>query len=328
MAEARIEMPEDLQERPPGDEEWAQTPPRANAGDQRPLAGGQQQFLRMPPQQQQWQAPPNWRPYVPPQQYVQPQPQPHKVRLPPFWSHNPRVWFTQAESAFNTCHVGEERLKFDLVVACLGEETLTQVQSVVEIPEQLAHPYQVLKARLLEVYQPDMWEQASRILHFRELGDTKPSQLMDQMLALHPRDEQPGTLFKAVFLDRMPADIRAHVQGLAARQGCRELAAACDVVWHARTSKGRPGTTAAVAEAQEEELVEHVAAMHVQPGKPKGAAGRGKDRGGGRGRGGGKGRGGGRPKGKVQGYTCWKHVQYGDQAWECVDPTICTFSGN
>ena len=303
-------MPTELQEGPPGDDGWARTPPRANSGDQRMPQWGQQQ----------WNAPPLWGPNA------FSQPQPHKVRLPPFWSHNPRVWFTQAESAFNTCHVREERMMFDLVVACLGEETLMQVQSVVEVPEQLARPYHVLKTRLLEVYQPDVWEQASRILHFRELGDMKPSQLMDQMLALHPRDEQPGTLFKAVFLDRMPADLRAHVQGFAAQQGCRELAAACDVVWHARNTKGRPGLAAVVAKAPEEELVEHVAAMHVQSDKPRGAAVR-KDRGG-KSRGGGKGRGGGRPRGRVQGYMCWKHVQYGNQAWECVDPGICSFSEN
>ena len=77
-------------------------------------------------------------------------------------------------------------MKFDLVVKQLAEATLEHVQSIVEAPGLLERPYQAIKQRLLEVYQLDTWELVSRVLHFRELGDQKPSQLMDQTDAGQP----------------------------------------------------------------------------------------------------------------------------------------------
>lgn len=293
----------------------------SNAGDV-PLPPGDDDWDEPAQQQRQRQIPPWWPPYVQPQQQA-PLPQPHKVRLAPFWTHNPRVWFTQAESAFNTCFVMEERMKFDLVVAQLQEETLQHVQSIVEAPEMLERPYQVLKLRLLEAYQPDKWELVSRILHFREMGDQKPSQLMDQMLAILPRGEEPGLLFKGIFLDRMPADLRAHVQGAADQQDCRQLAAACDVVWLARSKKS--SKVAVVSPDPVEEAVEHVAALGIQPSKRGGGSGSGRSRSRGKSGRGGRGRGEGRQRGKIPGFTCWRHVQYGDQAYHCEDPSLCSF---
>ena len=292
---------------PPGDDEFVQPPPQQQQHGHQQQQPGQQYW-----NQQQYQ------PWWPPQQMA-PAPLPHRVHLTAFWTHNPRVWFTQAESAFNTCFVVQERMKFDLVVKHLAEATLEHVQSIVEAPELLPRPYHALKQRLLEVYQLDTWEQVYRVLHFRELGDQKPSQLMDQMLASLPRGEVPGLLFKGIFLDRMPEDLRVHVQGAAEQQDCRQLAAACDTKWLARNKK--KGKVSMVVTEPVDELADHVAAMSVQTGKRGGAAGRGKDRGRGKPRGGGR----GQTKGKLPGYTCWRHVQYGDQAFKCESPDLCSF---
>ena len=43
------------------------------------------------------------------------------------------------------------------------------------------------------------------------MSDQHPSELMDKMLILLPEDEKPGFFFRGLFLDRLPADIRAHL---------------------------------------------------------------------------------------------------------------------
>jgi len=55
------------------------------------------------------------------------------------------------------------------------------------------------------------------ILTFNELGGMQPSQLMDEILALHPANEEPGTLFKGVFLSHL-------LQSRADELTCQELA--------------------------------------------------------------------------------------------------------
>lgn len=310
----------DAELNPPGDDAYVQEP-AYNFVPPHVHQQQQQGPYQQQPGPQQWQGQqfaPWWPPYVQPEQRA-PTPQPHRADLTSFWPHNPRVWFAQAESSFNTCFVVEERMKFDLVVKKLSEGTLDHVKSIVEAPELLERPYQAIKRRLLEVYQLDTWELVDRLLHFRELGDQKPSQLMDQMLASLPRGEVPGLIFKGMFLSRMPEDVRVHVQVAAEQLDCRQLAAACDARWLARTKKC--GKISMVVPEPVEELADQVAALSVQPAKKGGAAGRGKDRGRGRGRGGGR----GQPKGKLPGFTCWRHVQYGDTAFKCESPDLCSF---
>ncbi len=172
-------------------------------------------------------APPGGDDYVPPQLpqvppgWMMPQPQPHKVKLPLFWTLKPRIWFSHAEAVFSMFYVAEERTRFNLVLPCLSEEILTRVAAVVESLDQLQLLYQALKQWLLEVFQPDWWESVHSLLHQRELGDLKLSQLMVAMLALLPAEEQPGLLFKGLWLERMLEVVCSHVQGTARLQDCR-----------------------------------------------------------------------------------------------------------
>lgn len=247
------------------------------------------------------------------QQHVQAvqQPQPHRVKLGPFWPSKPRTWFTLAESTFQQFYVEDSRMRFNLVLPALSEDMLDRVRAVVDNPEMLADPYAALRARLIEVYQPDVWESYAKLLHFRELGDQKPSQLMDAMLALLPPADQPGGLFKAIFLDRLPSDMRDHVQHRAEAMTCQQLATFADTIWQSRNAK-RGGMTAALpTQAQEvEELADTLAAVGLkkkfwpQPKKK------------------------GEKKGGQETTLCWKHARFGKKAYECVDKGTCTWQEN
>ena len=46
-------------------------------------------------------------------------------------------------------------MKFNLVLAALSEEALDCFKALVEMPKQLADPYQAIRLRLIEVYEPD-----------------------------------------------------------------------------------------------------------------------------------------------------------------------------
>ena len=75
-------------------------------------------------------------------------------------------------------------------------------------------------------------EWASLLLHFWPLGDTKPSSLMDEMLALLG-DHPPCFLFQQLFLEHLPEDM--HTQLIDTNIGdCRQLAQRADRIWAAR----------------------------------------------------------------------------------------------
>ena len=59
----------------------------------------------------------------------------------------------------------------------------------------LDHPYVALKARLLQLLTPKPAYTCLELIFSGELGDRRPSQLMETMLALLPPGEEDGILF-------------------------------------------------------------------------------------------------------------------------------------
>jgi hypothetical protein len=76
----------------------------------------------------------------------------------------------------------------------------------VEIDENVDDAYEQLKALLMSRYTIDRWARAFELHKFPEIGDMKPSEMMQQMKTLLPPDSPAGTYFMATFLLRLPAD--------------------------------------------------------------------------------------------------------------------------
>jgi len=331
---------------PPGDDDFgdgeADEQPHVNVGPPPPPAGANQQphFHQFNPYAQQFNpwmppfGPGPWQMPPPPfqqhagaaQQPHQNLPQPHKVKLPPFWPAKPKVWFTSAEAEFGTYYVNDSRARFNLIIKALPEDVMDRAAAIVENPDLCADPYGALKARLLEAFQIDPWESCARLLHFRELGEMRPSEMMDAMLALH----KPEHLFKSIFLQRLPSDMRDHVQKEASRLDCRELAAYADSIWQSRNAN-RANVLAALPlppAPDVEELAETVAAVKLNGGKkpfqkggkrwPGSQSKRQQPRQGGQ----------KEQVDKKGGTVCWRHLKFREKAWGCEDPNCYLFPGN
>ena len=250
------------------------------------------------------------------------------VVLTQFWMRDAKTWFALAESTFNRHDVVDSRLKFDFVLPALAPETLEQVRTVLHAATESVDPYTALKSRLLELYTPNALELGFQLLHSPELGDRRPSTMMETMLSLLPDGEKDGILFRCIFLSRLPSDIRDHVASKAKEMSSRQLAAVADDLYFSRCAKnsyGRP-VMAAVENNETVEQVEGlesaVAALQLQKNQPR----KFQRRGGGRG---GKQQPAGdgcRPKQST--WLCWRHATFRERAFSCDDPKKCTFQGN
>ena len=128
------------------------------------------------------------------------------LKLPTFWPSQPEVWFAQAEAQFHLRKITADETQYYYVLAALDQTTATRLLDLISQPP-VQNKYQALKNRLIETFGLSKRERASRLLHFRELGDTKPSALMDEMLAVLG-DHPPCLLFEQLFLERLPEDVR------------------------------------------------------------------------------------------------------------------------
>lgn len=152
------------------------------------------------------------------------------LKLPQFWPQQPEIWFAQAEAQFAIRNITVDETKYYYVVAALDQDTAARVLDLLKNPPA-AGKFAALRNRLLETFTLSEFERAGRILHMPELGDDKPSALMDKMLG-HLGSHTPCFLFQRVFLERMPEEIRpALVHANLADP--RELARMADQLWQA-----------------------------------------------------------------------------------------------
>lgn len=131
------------------------------------------------------------------------------IKLPTFWTAQPNIWFTQAEAQFHIKNVTQDITKYYYVVSALDQATASRILDILTKPPE-ENKYDHLKQRLINTYGLNRRDRASRLLHINDLGDRKPSELMDNMLSLLDGHEF-CLLAEQIFLEHLPDDIRMQI---------------------------------------------------------------------------------------------------------------------
>jgi len=85
---------------------------------------------------------------------------------------------------------------------------LTPVQKklardLLSIPDPPPNAYELLKERLLRLYDKGEKDRCRRLLSMPPLGGRRPSELLAEMLQLCPRDDVDGKIIRYMFLFRL-----------------------------------------------------------------------------------------------------------------------------
>lgn len=143
-------------------------------------------------------------------QPIQPQPQ-HvdrvAVRLPPFWRNNPVVWFVQLEAQFSLSGITTDLTKFNYVLSYVDSDILQHVADFIAKPPTTGK-YEGLKQRLINVFSDSEEQKLRKLLSSVNLGDRKPSQLLNEMTNLGST-AVPEELIKTLWLQRLPTNIQS-----------------------------------------------------------------------------------------------------------------------
>ena len=155
------------------------------------------------------------------------------LKLPVFWADHPRVWLQQAEAQFALRNITADDTKYHYLVAALDQTTALRVIDILEDPPR-HDKYGNLKRRLTDIFGLSRRQRADRLIDIglQSLGDRRPSQLMDEMLALLG-SHKPCMLFESIFLKCMPKDIRLQL-ATASFDDLRTLAQTANEFWQVR----------------------------------------------------------------------------------------------
>lgn len=105
------------------------------------------------------------------------------AKIPPFWEAYPELWFAQVEAQFVTAGITTDDTKFSHVIGNLDGKILNKVSEIVINPPA-TDKYQTLKTNLLTAFAESDQQKSLKLLSEVELGDRKPSELLNDMKKL------------------------------------------------------------------------------------------------------------------------------------------------
>lgn len=148
------------------------------------------------------------------------------IKVPPFWKHNPALWFVQVEAQFSLGHVSQDVTKFNHVIAAIETDVLAQISDLVLNPPE-SDRYNALKTRLIQQFADSEEKRIRQLLIGLDLGDKRPSQLLREMHELAAEAVNDDFL-KSLWLQRLPI----HVQQIlaASRESLPQLVLLADKI--------------------------------------------------------------------------------------------------
>ncbi|GFX01215.1 retrovirus-related Pol polyprotein from transposon 297 [Trichonephila clavipes] len=128
------------------------------------------------------------------------------LRLPPFWKSNVCLWIAQCDHAFTFSGISSDDTKYSALVANLDAETLSYVSDIVLSPPN-SDKYHTLSQWLITQFSDSETQKIKKLLTDLQLGDEKPSHLLQKMKELSNGQLQDDFL-QSLWLQRMPPHIQ------------------------------------------------------------------------------------------------------------------------
>ena len=130
------------------------------------------------------------------------------LRLTEFWTKDATAWFATVEAQFQTRKITSSRTRYHHVVASLNQETCSIIRDIL-VGDEAEQTYENLKATLIKRTSLSEEQRMRKLVALGPLGDRRPSQLFRDMQLLDPGDDAGSGMKKSIFINLMPAHIRA-----------------------------------------------------------------------------------------------------------------------
>ena len=134
---------------------------------------------------------------------------PSNITLPAFWPSNMDLWFATAEHTFAANGIFGKNKRFSLVLNALELKQIQSIQHVIR--SSTANPYRAIKQALIKSYKLNENDRLDVLFNRSQVGDRKPSELLNEMRQLldayDAHNLQTNAVLKKLFLDKLPPEI-------------------------------------------------------------------------------------------------------------------------
>ena len=230
------------------------------------------------------------------------------VKLPPFWSQRPDLWFAQAEASFAVSRVSRPETMRDYVIAALPPEVIEQISDLISSKAC----YTDLRDKLIARFSLSNEKKLRTLLKELTLGDRSPSQLLRVMREHSGRNVSDDAL-KSLWLAQLPLRVQTVISVSAGT--VEHLATVADKVMET-ISLAHPSVVNSVQQdgvselkRQIKDLEKRILQLTTHDRARSRSRSRSKD-----------------PKQPRQDEVCYFHRKFGNKARNCKTP--CSYQGN
>lgn len=248
------------------------------------------------------------------------------IKVPPFWSSNPSLWFRQLEIQFALNGITADMTKFYYAMSQLELKYLQEVEDVVNnLPA--TGKYDRFKDELIRRLSKSEEQRIKQLLEQEEIGDRTPSQFLRHLKTLAGDNTLSENFLRTMWLNRLPASMRT-VLATRMDEPVDKMATLADKIneitpiGHCAAVTPNP-EIAALCE-QITRLTQEVAELKMNQRQSRSnfrGPGRGGWRRGSRNRSRNRSR--SRSPSPSQPGVCWYHRRFGDKSTRCTTP--CTY---
>lgn len=132
------------------------------------------------------------------------------IKVPPFWTDKPTVWFAQLEGQFQLAGITSDTTKFYHAMAHLDHQIAAEVEDVITNPPN-ENKYLALKSELIRRLSVSQEQKEKQLLMHEELGSRKPSQFLRHLLHLAGPNKLPESFIRTVWSSRLPIHLQTIV---------------------------------------------------------------------------------------------------------------------
>ena len=150
------------------------------------------------------------------------------LTLPPFYEHDPVLWFVFLEAEFENHRVRSDSSRYNQLIVRLPQQVAAQVREILVRPPATGR-YDALKEAVLKKVMPSTVTRAQQLLSTCQLGDQRPSALLAQMQQILGEWQIHESLLREFWMQKLPISMQS-VLAVVKDRTLSELASLADEV--------------------------------------------------------------------------------------------------
>ncbi|CAI9724438.1 Hypothetical predicted protein [Octopus vulgaris] len=151
------------------------------------------------------------------------------LKIPPFWTHDPTLWFYHIEAQFASHRILSDASRLSHVIGSLSPEITNVIRDLIMAPPGSVS-YEVFKTTLINRTSESQQKRLHQLLISEELGDKTPAQLLRRMKQLLGDETLPEKIFKQLFLQHLPSNTQVVLTSTRENTSLEELAELADKI--------------------------------------------------------------------------------------------------